>query len=115
MTNEVHAQTRLDRLRNLPTQEQWEEIKANIEAQGMKIIMLDSTCWTNTITKRKETVTNIPILAKLDDSDRPLAVLKIKHQTRENNDPNKPLQTTEEFVFNEYYSHTNLSSSLREA
>ena len=41
MTNEVHAQTRLDRLRNLPTQEQWKEIKANIEAQGMKIIMLD--------------------------------------------------------------------------
>ena len=111
MTNEVHAQTRLDRLRNLPTQEQWEEIKANIEAQGMKIIMLDSTYWTNTITKRKETVTNIPIFAKLDDSDRPLAVLKIKHQTRENNDPSKPIQTTEEFVFNEYYSHTNLSSS----
>ena len=111
MTNEVHAQTRLDRLRNLPTQEQWEEIKANIEAQGMKIIMLDSTYWTNTITKRKETVTNIPIFAKIDDSDRPLAVLKIKHQTRENNDPSKPLQTTEEFVFNEYYSHTNLSSS----
>lgn len=110
MTNELQTQTRLDRLRHLPTQEQWEEIKANIEAQGMKIIMLDSTCWANSITRRKETVTNMPILARVDDCDRPMAVLTIKHQTRANNDPGKPLHTTEEFVFNEYYSHTNLSS-----
>ena len=115
MANEMHTQTRLDRLRHLPTQEQWEEIKANIEAKGMKIIMLDSTCWANTITRRKETVTNMPIFARLDDSDRPMAVLKIRHITRESNDTGKPLQTTEEFVFNEYYSHTNLSSSLCEA
>lgn len=115
MADEMHTQTRLDRLRHLPTQEQWKEIKANIEARGMKIIMLDSTCWANTITRRKETVTNMPIFARLDDSDRPMAVLKIRHMTRAGNDPSKPLQTTEEFVFNEYYSHTNFSPSLGQA
>jgi molybdopterin/thiamine biosynthesis adenylyltransferase len=87
------------RFKRLPTEEEWAEIKAMLERQGGKVIMLDKVSWHNTITRRKGIVKDMPIWATKNCSNRPLAITRIRRREE---------GADKIWVFNEDYAHTNI-------
>lgn len=123
------------RFQQLPTAEEWEKIKTDFESKNGKIILIDKTHWFNLLTRCKGPVNNIPIYAPQDTSSRPYAISEIIYQevrtpeeikkevgidyddiddydyeySEEN--PKVGLVDRKHWVFNQDYSHQNISSS----
>lgn len=123
------------RFQQLPTQEEWEQIVKNIENQNARIIKINRTHWFNLLTRCKGPVTEMPILAAGDNSNRCWAIAEIVYKEtltpeeikeitgediediddedyhdEEYNNPKTKLTERKRWIFNKDYCHQNISS-----
>lgn len=86
----------------------WNGVQRVINTRNGKIFLLDKTSWYNALTRTKQEVRNIPLWANSQTGDYPRAINTIRVQlVNEKEDKS----TEDLYIFNEYYSHINLSSS----
>lgn len=113
-------------MKKLPTETELLTMAQDFESLNYKFLMIPQTHWFNSITRCKGIVTDIPILARSNNSDRLAVITSVvlkepfdrnKHEWENikefNSDVDSPLNEqivcTKRWVFNQYYSHINLS------
>lgn len=126
MTEELHLDLScvgMDPQQKLPTEEEWKKIiydfsrritdknfeRKESEREECRLILLNKVAWHNAITKEKQDVFNMPILALSNDGDRPRAVISIIYETWDLDSSswtNKKIWT-----FADHYAHINISGS----
>lgn len=110
----------LDPRQVLPTAEEWAEFEKVVnkyilsagrdlehsEVREGKLILLNKVVWANERTCEKIPVYNMPIMARSDCSNRPLAIIKISKDVWEGRAWNR----VSDWKFADHYHHLNLSS-----
>ena len=99
------------RFQNLPPEDIREIIRNTVTAEGWKYIFIEHTSWYNLKTRCKHDITNMPIVAIANTSNRPIAVTDVEVFKQKETDE-ESYDRVGRWCYNADYVHQNITSEI---